>query len=240
MFRQKFISCFSFLMFILLLVSCREQRATHIWLVGDSTMAWKKPSRAPESGWGEGLKLYVTGRATVHNHAASGRSTKSFLDEGRWQVVQDSLETGDFVIIQFGHNDEKADERLHTVAFGTFKENLKTMINETRLKGATPIVCSSIVRRQFRLDGSLKDTHGDYIVAAREIATETQTPYIDLESLSRELVTKMGPLASQEIYNYTTRKQDSTHLNVNGAKVIAGLFVAQVKSDQLPLAKYFK
>ena len=222
---------------LFLFVACKQQ-PINIWLAGDSTLAWKKPSRSPESGWGEGLKLYVNENTMVHNHAASGRSSKSFIDEGRWQNMVDSLKKGDYVIIQFGHNDEKTKEKLHTTPYGTFKENLKKFIEESKQKGANPIVCSSIVRRQFNPDGTLKDTHGDYIAAAEEIAKETKILYVDMESLTHELVTEMGPDKSKEIYNYTSRKQDSTHLNVKGAARVAELFVKEIKAQHLPLSAY--
>ncbi len=211
---------------------------TNIWMIGDSTMAWKKPSRAPESGWGEGLKTFIKETATIHNHAASGRSTLSFINEGRWQVVLDSLKKGDFLVIQFGHNDEKPDPKLHTEPFGSFKINLIRFITEARSKGVQPIVCSSVVRRHFTEDGKLEDTHGDYIPAAKEAATQTNTPYVDMKALSKDLVLRMGPDYSKAIYNFSSRKQDSTHPNERGAMVIAYLFAKEVATKQLPLAKY--
>ncbi|MFV0378501.1 MAG: rhamnogalacturonan acetylesterase [Mangrovibacterium sp.] len=210
-----------------------------IWLIGDSTMAWKKPERAPESGWGEGLKQFVNGNATIRNHAASGRSSLNFINEGLWTDVCDSLQAGDYVIIQFGHNDEKSDTLRHTEPFDSYKDNLGKFIRESKKKGAIPVVCSSIVRRQFNPDGSLKDTHGDYIKATKQAAEETGTLYIDMEALTRELVTKMGPESSKQIYNYTTKKQDSTHLNFNGARAIAELFVDEIKAKQPCLFQYF-
>lgn len=219
---------------------CNNPKPADIWMVGDSTMAWKKPSRNPESGWGEGMKLFVNEYGTIHNHAASGRSTLSFITEGRWKNVCDSLKSGDFVIIQFGHNDEKTNPKLYTIPYGTFSENLKMFIDQSRDKGAIPVVCSSIVRRQFDKDGQLIDTHGDYIAAACTVAKATNTPYIDMENLTRTLVTNMGPEKSKEIYNFTSRKQDSTHVNHKGAEVIARLFVDEVKKQKLPLDRYFK
>ncbi len=211
-----------------------------VWLIGDSTMAWKKPERAPESGWGEGLKQFSNGQALIHNHGASGRSSLSYINEGLWSNVYDSLKRGDYVIIQFGHNDEKTDSLRHTEPFGSFRNNLERFVRESREKGATPVICSSIVRRQFNPDGSLADTHGDYIKAARQVAEETQTLYVDMEALSRRLVTDMGPEYSKQIFNYTSRKQDSTHLNVSGAKAIAELFVREIHARQIDLAPLFK
>jgi lysophospholipase L1-like esterase len=210
----------------------------NIWLIGDSTMAAKKAERFPESGWGVELADYVTENALVHNHAASGRSTKSFVDEGRWKIVKDSLKKGDYVVMEFGHNDEKAEDKLHTDAQTSFKDNLKNFVKETRAKGGIPIICSSIVRRKFDESGNLVDTHGDYIAAAEEVAQETKTIYVDMEKETRQLVIKLGPEKSKELFNYG--KKDDTHLNHYGAKVVAGLFVQEIKNQQLKLANLFK
>jgi len=225
-------------------LSFRSSDHINIWMIGDSTMANKKPEATPETGWGMVFNEFVTDNVTVHNHALNGRSSKSFLDEGRWKAVYDSIQPGDYVIIQFGHNDEKPAEKLHTDPATTYKELLKKYIDETRAKGANPIICSSIVRRHFDSNGNLKDTHGAYINAAREIALETNTPYIDMEAKTRVVVAELGPEKSKSLYlfskpdEYPNRKngvEDSTHLNGVGARKVAGLFVEEVKKQELPL-----
>ena len=131
-----------------------------IYTIGDSTMANKKPEVYPETGWCQGLQNYFDESVTVRNHAVNGRSTKSFIDEGRWQAVLDSLQPGDFVFIQFGHNDQKIqDSTRYTTPFGTYSENLERFVTETRAKGASPILFTSIVRSKFGDDGKLTDTH---------------------------------------------------------------------------------
>ena len=200
----------------------------------------KRVEPYPESGWGEALQNYTSENTLVHNHAASGRSTKSFIDEGRWKNVYDSIQPGDYVIIRFGHNDEKPSEKLHTDPFTSYKESIKKFIDETRSKGAFPVVCSSIARRHFDSQGNLKDTHRDYIIAAREIAGETNVPFVDMELLTRKIVTEMGPEESKKIFNFTGDRQDSTHLNIYGSDVVAGIFVDEVKSMQLNLSQLFK
>lgn len=225
---------------VAVLFSFKKADPIHVWMVGDSTMAAKKVERYPESGWGVALSDFVAENAKVHNHAASGRSTLSFITEERWKKVCDSLQKGDYVIIQFGHNDEKADAKLYTEPFGSFKTNIKKFIDETRAKGAVPVVCSSIVRRYFDASGNLIDTHGDYIKAAKEIAAETKTAYVDMEALTRKMVSGMGPSKSKEIYNFYGKRKDSTHLNVKGAKAVADLFVKEVKREKLPLASLLK
>jgi lysophospholipase L1-like esterase len=232
-----------------LLIAFTPVKKSNIWMIGDSTMARKKPERDPESGWGEGLKHFVSDKAVVHNVAASGRSTKSFVAEKKWQAVRDSIQPGDYVIIQFGHNDEKPDSLLHTDPFTTYKQYLRQFIDETRAKGGCPIVCSSIVRRHFDEKGRLKDTHGDYIQAAREIAAETQTAFIDMEAHSRKLITDLGPESSKSLFVFCNpgecpRRprgvQDSTHLNHEGSRKMAALFTEDAKKQKLSLAGFLK
>lgn len=244
---MKRVVLFSFLLVALMAFNAKKK--INVWLIGDSTMAWKKAQNEPESGWGEGLKHCINSRVIVHNHAASGRSSKSFVDEKKWQAVLDSIQPGDYVIIQFGHNDEKSAALLHTDPFTTYKEYLKKFVEKTRTKKGIPIICSSIIRRHFDSVGFLKNTHGDYIEASRQIATETKTIFIDMEAKSRELVTEMGPEKSKSLFlfckpgEYPTRPngvQDSTHLNHYGAQIIASLFVDGLKEQKIKLARFAK
>jgi lysophospholipase L1-like esterase len=231
------------------LLSFKIPEKVNIWIIGDSTAANKKPEAAPETGWGMVLQEFFNERVKVHNHAVNGRSSKSFLSEGRWKNVRDSLQKNDYVIIQFGHNDEKPDSLRHTEPFSTYKKTLKLYIDEARSKGAIPIICSPIVRRHFDQAGNLKDTHGDYIKAALEIADETGAIYIDMEAKTRKLVTESGPEKSKSLFlfckpgEYVNRPngvQDSTHLNNFGAHQVAGLFVEGVKELKLPLVRFLK
>lgn len=220
--------------------SCNQeiQKPVDVWLIGDSTMARKSASRNPESGWGEGLKEFFTEKATIHNHAASGRSTKSFITEKRWEAVKDSLKPGDFVVIQFGHNDEKNTPELYTDPKTSFKVNLEKFILETKQQGAHPILCSAIVRRHFESDTSLIDTHGAYIDAVQQTAQKTGVPYVDMEQLTHDLVLNLGRKRSAELY--MINRKDSTHLNHDGAKAVARLFVEDLKNQKNDLASYFK
>jgi len=229
---------------ILSVLSFKSSEKVSIWMIGDSTMANKKAETTPETGWGMVLQQFFTEGVVVHNHAVNGRSSKSFFSEGLWKSVRDSLKQGDYVIIQFGHNDEKADSIRHTDPFTTYKQLLKMYIDEARAKGAIPIVCSPIVRRHFDGSGNLKDTHGNYIKASREIALETNTPFVDMEAKTRKLVSESGPEKSKAIFlfckpgEYQNRPagvQDSTHLNREGARLVAGLFVTGMKELKSPL-----
>ncbi len=222
-----------------------------IFMIGDSTMANKPLSPAqPERGWGQLLPLYFQAGVRIENLAVNGRSSKNFRDEGRWQPVMDQLRPGDFVIIQFGHNDEKkADPKRFTEPFGSFKENLARYIRETRERQGIPILATPIVRRAFTNETELRDTHGDYVVAVRQVAREQKVPLLELEGRSRELMQRLGPELSKKLYMWIEPeefasvpkgKQDDTHFNAYGASRICDLAAEEIKAAVPNLAKWLK
>jgi lysophospholipase L1-like esterase len=220
-----------------------------IFLVGDSTMA-NKPliPENPERGWGQMLPPYFKAGVRVENHAMNGRSSKSFRDEGRWQAVENSLKPGDWVIVQFGHNDEKdKDATRFTTPFGSFKTNLTQYVLDTRAHGANPILATPIARRKFDAAGKLVDTHGDYVTAVREVAAEQKVPLIDLNKRSDELLRREGPELSKKIYIYVTAeeypalpkgRQDDTHFCAFGASRMCDLAVEEIKTAAPELARF--
>jgi DNA sulfur modification protein DndE len=226
-----------------------SKRPLHIYMIGDSTMANKAAKAEPERGWGQMLPLFFNDQAVISNHAQNGRSTKSFIDEGRWKIVLDSLQKGDYVIIQFGHNDEKTDTTRHTDPRTSYRSNLIKFISEARNKGAFPILCTSIVRRKFDDKGQLTDTHGDYPVVTREVAAEYKVPLLDLQKKTAQLLQDLGPEKSITLFVYTQPGEypnrpegtkDDTHLNISGATKVAGLAVEEMKNQNLPLVSYLK
>ena len=136
---------------LLLFSAFTADRTITIFMIGDSTMA-NKPLEGgnQERGWGHVLGGYFSEEIRVENHARNGRSSKSFIDEGLWEVVINKVRPGDYVFIQFGHNDEKADEKRHTDPGSTFDANLRRFVKETRAKGGIPVLFNAIVRRNFR------------------------------------------------------------------------------------------
>lgn len=210
-----------------------------IFSIGDSTMA-NKGEGTEEAGWGQLMNEHLTDAIRVDNHAQNGRSSKSFIDEGRWQKVLDQLKPGDYVFIQFGHNDEKADEKRHTDADTSFKDNLRKFITEAEDKGAIPVLFNSMVRRKFEGD-KLTNTHGDYIKAPFEVAEEMGTYYVDAESISRKLVESMGPEDSKSLFMwFPPEKKDDTHLNHTGARKMSKLFLDAVCEKIPSFRKYMK
>ena len=198
-------------------------------------MANKKAEVAPETGWCQVFNAFVDSSVEIKNRAVNGRSTKSFITEGRWKSVTDSLKTGDYVFIQFGHNDQKIlDSTRYTEPFTTYRKNLERFVRETRDKGATPILITSIVRRKFE-NGFLTDTHGNYPVVVRQVAAEMNVPLIDLQLLTAGAVTALGDEAPKQIYLWTLPtdkfpegRKDDTHLNVDGATLVAKLAAQQL------------
>ncbi|MEI6142480.1 MAG: rhamnogalacturonan acetylesterase [Mariniphaga sp.] len=227
---------------------CSAPKTITVYTIGDSTMANKKPDVYPETGWGQVFQDYFDPHVKVSNHAVNGRSSKSFLTEGRWKVVLDSLKRGDFVFIQFGHNDEKIDKPLlYTDPQTTYQQNLEKYITETRKKNATPILLTPIVRRKFDEAGKLVDTHGKYPEAVRELASRLNVKLIDMQGLTFNLIEPMGDEPSKKIYLWTPPDQkfpegrkDDTHLSVEGAKAFAALVAKEVAKIKVPLSKHVK
>ena len=208
-----------------------EKQVITIFTIGDSTMA-NKPLEGgnPERGWGQMLSRYFSEEIVIDNHAVNGRSSKSFIDEGRWDKVLVKLKKGDYVFIQFGHNDEKPDEKRHTDPGTTFDANLKRFVEEARAKGAIPVLFNSIVRRNFgkadadavakvvvqddiregidpnapqaevKTGARLIDTHGAYLDSPRNVARELEVPFVDLNRVTHNLVEQMGPEASKQLF----------------------------------------
>ena len=208
-----------------------------VFLIGDSTCATKDLAKQnPERGWGQMFQPLFDGTVTVENHAVNGRSSKSFRDEGRWDPILDRLHAGDYVFIQFGHNDQKAQDSTRYADPAQYAENLRRYVRETRAKGAVPVLLTPIVRRHFSGE-SLDDTHGEYLDAVRRVAAGEQTPLIDAERLTRAWVAELGDEASKSFYMwveegtcplYPDGRQDNTHLNVRGARTVARMIAAEL------------
>lgn len=222
-----------------------------IRMIGDSTMADKPLIPAnPERGWGQLLPMYFKDGVHVVNYAVNGRSSKSFIDEGRWKEVLAAIQPGDYVIIQFGHNDEKKqDTKRYTEPFGSFKTNLIMFIRETREHKATPILATPIARRKFDSQGKLLQTHGDYPKAMRQVAREQKVPLLEMNVCSAELLTQMGPELSKKLFDWVSPVEfardpagltDDTHFNAYGASRMCDLAVVEIKSAVPALAAWLK
>ncbi len=264
---------FFLLTLALLVTTSATKRKITIFMIGDSTMANKSISNQnPERGWGMALQGFFSDDILVDNHAVNGRSSKSFIDEGRWQVVVDKIKPGDYVFIQFGHNDEKPKADRHTDPGSTFDANLAKFVNETRNKGGIPVLFNSVVRRNFqkqaeandddeklrntvftgekKVEGNvLVDTHGDYIIAPRNVANSLNVPFVDANKITHDLEEGLGPEKSKSLHMWfkpgenpsiPKGREDNTHYCVYGAHVVAGLLVDEIARQVPALKKYVR
>jgi lysophospholipase L1-like esterase len=220
-----------------------------LFLAGDSTMSHYETSAYPRMGWGQALQAFFTDELVVRNHAASGRSTKSFIDENRWTEIEKGFRSGDYVLIQFGHNDQKPDEERATKPFTTYQENLKFFINRARSFGVTPILLTSIARRHFDKDGQLMETHGDYPRAMRELAVRESVIFIDMLEKTKDALIRLGSDRSKDWFmwiepeqfsGYPNGEKDDTHLREEGAHAHAEIFIKEILRFHHPLAEYLK
>jgi acetyl esterase/lipase len=233
------------------IVGAIAEPTVDVYLVGDSTMADKPtPGTNPERGWGQLLPRFFDEHVAIHNHAVNGRSTKSFIDEGKWSAVEHALKPGDYVFIQFGHNDEKVEDSARYAApYTAYRKNLERFVAESRAKGATPVLFTPIVRRKFNAQGTLGDTHGAYPLVVRDVARDLSVALVDLQTSTEDLVRSAGPEGSKKLYvwvapgeskMYPDGHQDDTHLSVLGATRVAGLAAVAIARSGLPLRQFVR
>ena len=221
-----------------------EKKQITIYLIGDSTMSIKEKKYYPETGWGMPFVYFFDSTVTVDNRAKNGRSTKSFLEENLWQPVVSKLSEGDYVFIQFGHNDEVKEKVGRYTTLGEFKMNLLRYANDSRSKKAIPILLTPVARRKFDERGKVVGTHDLYSDAVREVARQNNIALIDLDKKSQELLQEFGPEVSKYLFlqlepgehpNYPAGKDDNTHFSEFGARKMAQIVLAEVKKLNLEL-----
>jgi lysophospholipase L1-like esterase len=211
-----------------------------IYIAVDSLAATKLENKKPETGWGEVLSSYLPDAYEVSNHAVNGRSTKSFVDEKRFDEIIQLIQPGDIVLIQFGHNDQKKMDLLrYTDPYTSYHDNLKYMVDTARSLHAKPILITPISRRKFIynnvLDGS---TLGDYPDAMRMLSNAYKIPLIDMYQTTQALISSLGDEGSKRFFlhlepgehpNYPSGVTDDTHLSIEGANLIASLIALELK-----------
>lgn len=195
-----------------------------VFYIGDSTVTYNRIDSWPQQGMSNALGLYLKEGVTLSPHGRNGRSTKSFLDEGAFDAVIQKMQAGDFLLIQFGHNDEKDDPLRHTDPQTSYKENLTFFIRRAREKGAYPVLITSIARRLFDEAGNFRPgSHGLYPEAVRELGRELDVPVADLTSITEEYLARVGDNPSKGWFMWP---KDNTHLKPEGAMIMAS-FLAQ-------------
>jgi lysophospholipase L1-like esterase len=220
-----------------------EKDKLTIWLIGDSTISIKERKHYPETGWGMPFVNFFDSTVVVDNRAKNGRSTRTFLQEGLWKPVQESLKAGDYVLIQFGHNDEVSTKDSYTTA-SAFVANLKLYIHDCRAKGAIPVLLTPVARRNFDVTGKILGTHDVYAELVRKTAAEEKTPLIDLDKESQAMLQQFGVIGSKYLFNhlapgehpnYPEGKEDNTHFNEFGARKMAELVLDGIRKQHLEL-----
>ena len=235
---------------LLLAPAALAQEPVTVFLAGDSTMAPKQENKRPETGWGEQLqKRFDEKLVRVDNHAANGRSTRTFISEGRWQALLDKVRAGDYVLIQFGHNDESPQKVNAYTPPDDFRHNLERFVAEVRAKKATPVLLTPVMRRRFDKDGKFYDTHGEYPDLTRRVASEQKVALIDMHRLSEKVLVKYGAEESRKLFlqlkagenpNYPQGVEDNTHFSPLGADIMAALAVDGFREQKLGLVKLLK
>ena len=215
-----------------------------VYLIGDSTMSVKQTKTYPETGWGMPFVDFFDESVAIDNRAMNGRSTRSFIEENRWQPVVDALQEGDYVFIQFGHNDEVKTKKTYTTQ-ADYSANLIRFITESRAKKAIPVLLTPVARRQFSESGIIQESHAVYSELVRAVANEYKTPLIDLDRQSQQLYQTLGMENSKLLFlhllpgehpNYPEGNVDNTHFNELGARKVAELVLANLKTLKLDLA----
>ena len=238
------------LLIMSLVASALAKEPITVYLAGDSTMAQKQPDKRPETGWGEALqKFFDERRVRVENHAQNGRSTRTFISENRWQAIIAKLKPGDYVLIQFGHNDESKEKTDRYTPPEDYRRNLVRFIKDVREKRATPVLLTPVMRRRFDRQGVFQDTHGEYPDIVRSVAAEQKVALIDMHRKSEKVLKGYGPEESRKLFlqlkpgenpNYPQGIEDNTHFSPLGAETMARLAVEGIREQKLGLAKFLK
>lgn len=225
------------LMGILFSFRSANEDTVALWLIGDSTMSIKETSAYPETGWGMPFTFFWDRSVRVENHAKNGRSTSSFRSEGRWDPIVSQLKEGDYVFIQFGHNDEVPTKATYTKE-EDFRANLVRYVQETRARKAKAVLITPVARRAFDSAGHAVETHEVYARIVREVAATEKVALIDLAEAGKKLIEEFGVeeskllflhLAPGEHPNYPKGKEDNTHFSELGARLVAQLVLREIR-----------
>ncbi|HEX2608812.1 MAG TPA: rhamnogalacturonan acetylesterase [Flavisolibacter sp.] len=221
-------------------------KKVRIWMAGDSTMSVKDTRAYPETGWGMPFVYFFDSTIQVENLAKNGRSTRTFISEGLWQQIASQASEGDYVLIQFGHNDESKEKTDRYTTPEEYKANLTRFVQEARARKATPILLTPVSRRKF-VDGKAVATHEHYAPLVKEVAAALQVPLIDLDTQSRELYQQLGEEASKLLFlqvkpgehpNYPEGKTDNTHFSELGARLIAEIVLHNLQAMPISLKEH--
>jgi len=236
-----------FFVLLLLMSLVPDQKKIKIFLAGDSTMSIKAEKNFPETGWGMPFIHFWNENLMVVNKAKNGRSTKTFLSEGLWKQIMDEATAGDYVFIQFGHNDEVKSKVNSYTTPEEFTSNLKKYIGDARGKKMIPVLMTPVARRKFDAAGKIEQTHQEYSALVLKVAAEEKLLFIDLDAQSMQLYQQFGVENSKLLFcqlkpgehpNYPEGKDDNTHFNELGARLIAQLVLKDIRTTIPDLLSY--
>ncbi|MGB3007770.1 MAG: rhamnogalacturonan acetylesterase [Chitinophagaceae bacterium] len=234
-----------FSLMILFAFSAADKSKLKIFIAGDSTAAIKEIKAFPETGWGMPFVFFWDSTITVINKAKNGRSTSSFRNEGLWKQIMDEAGEGDYIFIQFGHNDEVATKKTYTTETA-FKNNLVQYVEEARQKNAIPVLLTPMARRKFDSTGIIAGTHDVYAQITRDVAQEKKVILLDMDKKTQALYQQFGVENSKLLFlqlrpgehpNYPDGKEDNTHFNEMGARLVAQLVLQEIKEKCPELAE---
>lgn len=234
---------------VLMSFAIHQKKQIKVYLIGDSTMANKEVKAFPETGWGMPFAYFFDSTIEIDNRAKNGRSTKTFITENLWQPVVENLHEGDYVFIQFGHNDEVKEKVGSYTTPEEYKINLIRFVTETRGKKALPILLTPVTRRRFDSTGHMEKTHPIYSELVKEVATAYKVPFIDMDTKSRQLLQQFGPENSKGLFmqlepgehpNYPEGRNDNTHFNEFGARKMAQLVLKELRGLNLSLTDHIR
>ncbi len=206
---------------------------------GDSTAAKKDVCARPETGWAECLEKYLSPNYSLINLAVNGMSSKKCIDTGLFEKGLKMVDPGSWCMIEFGHNEYKADEQRYSSLDG-FYSNLVNMACALKEKGCSVLLMTPIVRRKFSSDGKIINTHGEYPDVIRRVASGFSLFFVDMEKITESFFSRLGEERSKacfmhlnpgESHNYPQGIEDDTHLSLNGAEAVASLFVSYAKKN---------
>lgn len=245
-----------FLFVVSILLISAVNRPVHIFMAGDSTMADKPFYKNVtdsftgeitqevflERGWGMMLPEFFTDNVIVKNFAKNGRSSSTFISEGLWSQLIQEVQKGDYVVIQFGHNDAAKEKKERYTTPEDYRKNLVKFVDEVRAKGGYPIICTSVMRRKFDADGQIVDTHGVYPVISCEVARDKNIPLIDMQKQTEDWLNSEGMAKSKQFFHkfapgvsklFPRGLDDNTHFNEKGARIAASFFVDGLKKQKI-------
>jgi len=228
------------------LSTARADEPLRVYIASDSTATDYGRSRLPQMGWGQVLQCGFSDKVEVRDFARGGRSTRTFISEGRWSWLAGELRPGDTLLIQFGHNDAAQDKPERYASPDDYERNLRMFVNIARQQGATPVLLTPVTRRQFGENGQIVETHGDYSVRVRKVAADMNVALVDLDEASRRYFSALGEQASLRYFlHYTAADHiatfpdgvaDNTHFSEAGARAVAGLVIQGLATLETPVS----